>query len=70
MSFKGGERGSVPLSMKLNAFFIAHIRDAPISKKCSFFEHCSNGGGGQPMFKNFVGNCRSFWRSFNNMKFA
>ena len=22
------------------------------------------------MFKNFVGNCRSFWRSFNNMKFA
>ena len=24
----------------------------------------------QPMFKNFVGNCRSFWRSFNNMKFA
>ena len=22
------------------------------------------------MFKNFVGNCRSFWRSFDNMKFA
>ena len=28
------------------------------------------GGGGQPMFKNYVGNCRVFWRSFNNMKFA
>ena len=42
-------------------------------QKCSFFEHCSNGGGGgggQPMFKNYVGNCRVFWRSFNNMKFA
>ena len=24
----------------------------------------------QPMFKNYVGNCRVFWRSFNNMKFA
>ena len=22
------------------------------------------------MFKNYVGNCRVFWRSFNNMKFA
>ena len=22
------------------------VRNAPISKKCSFFEHCSNGGGG------------------------
>ena len=28
------------------------------------------GGGGIPMFKNYVGNCRVFWRSFNNMKFA
>ena len=48
-----------------------HLREADLSKKCSFFEHCSNGGeGGQPMFKNYVGNCRVFWRSFNNMKFA
>ena len=46
------------------------VREAPLSEKCSFFEHCSNGGGGQPMFKNYVGNCRVFWRSFNNMKFA
>ena len=46
------------------------IRDALLSKKCSFFEHCSNGGGGQPTFQNFVGNCRSFWRSFDNIKFA
>ena len=22
------------------------------------------------LFKNYVGNCRVFWRSFNNMKFA
>ena len=22
------------------------LREAPVSKKCSFFEHCSNGGGG------------------------
>ena len=28
------------------------------------------GGGVKPMFKNYVGNCRVFWRSFNNMKFA
>ena len=46
------------------------IREAIHKEKCSFFEHCSNGGGGQPMFKNYVGNCRVFWRSFNNMKFA
>ena len=26
--------------------------------------------GVKPMFKNYVGNCRVFWRSFNNMKFA
>ena len=45
-------------------------REAIPGEKWCFFEHCSNGGGGQPMFKNFVGNCRSFWRSFNNMKFA
>ena len=30
----------------------------------------TGGEGGQPMFKNYVGNCRVFWRSFNNMKFA
>ena len=24
----------------------ALLRDAIVSKKCSFFEHCSNGGGG------------------------
>ena len=46
------------------------IREAIPGEKWCFFEHCSNGGGGQPMFKNFVGNCRSFWMSFNNMKFA
>ena len=38
------------------------IREAIVSKKCSFFEHCSNGGGVKPMFKNYVGNCRVFWR--------
>ena len=27
------------------------IRDAPLSKKCSFFEHCSNGGGVNPCSK-------------------
>ena len=37
MSFKGGERGSVPLSMKLNAFFIAHIREAVIYYLADFF---------------------------------
>ena len=46
------------------------IREAIRQEKCSFFEHCSNGGGVKPMFKNYVGNCRVFWRSFNNMKFA
>ena len=49
---------------------IVQIREAIVGEKWCFFEHCSNGGGGQPMFKNFVGNCRSFWRSFNNMKLA
>ena len=39
-------------------------------KKVHFFWTFFKRGGGQPMFKNFVGNCRSFWRSFNNMKFA
>ena len=38
-------------------------------EKCSFFNIVQTGGG-QPMFKNYVGNCRVFWRSFNNMKFA
>ena len=50
--------------------FIFPVRDAIAREKWCFFEHCSNGGGGQPMFKNYVGNCRVFWRSFNNMKFA
>ena len=39
-------------------------------KSAVFLNIVQTGGGGQPMFKNFVGNCRSFWRSFNNMKFA
>ena len=39
-------------------------------KSAVFFNIVQTGGGGKPMFKNFVGNCRSFWRSFNNMKFA
>ena len=46
------------------------VREAIVGEKWCFFEHCSNGGGGQPMFKNYVGNCRVFWRSFNNIKFA
>ena len=46
------------------------LREAFVSKKCSFFTIVQPGGGGQPMFKNYVGNCRSFRRSFNNMKFA
>ena len=50
--------------------FLGRLREAIPGEKCSFFEHFSNGGGGQPMFKNYVGNCRVFWRSFNNMKFA
>ena len=39
-------------------------------KKVQFFLNIVQTGGGQPMFKNYVGNCRVFWRSFNNMKFA
>ena len=35
-----------------------------------FLNIVQTGGGGQPMFKNYVGNCRVCWRSFNNMKFA
>ena len=35
-----------------------------------FWTLFKRGGGGKPMFKNYVGNCRVFWRSFNNMKFA
>ena len=26
-------------------FAFAHLRDAIVLEKCSFFEHCSNGGG-------------------------
>ena len=34
------------------------IREAIPREKCSFFEHCSNGGWGgvKPMFKNYVVN--------------
>ena len=42
----------------------------PSFQKSAVFLNIVQTGGGQPMFKNFVGNCRSFWRSFNNMKFA
>ena len=37
------------LSMEKAPKFIICIRDAILSKKCSFFEHCSNGGGGQTL---------------------
>ena len=40
------------------------------ARKVQFFFNIVQTGGGQPMFKNYVGNCRVFWRSFNNMKFA
>ena len=41
-------------------------------RKLQFFITLLKRGGGRikPMFKNYVGNCRVFWRSFNNMKFA
>ena len=43
----------------------------PSCKKSEVFLNIvQTGEGGQPMFKNYVGNCRVFWRSFNNMKFA
>ena len=47
-------------------------KGSPPFKKVQFFLTLfkRGGGGGQPMFKNYVGNCRVFWRSFNNMKFA
>ena len=32
------------------------IREAVMREKCSFFEHCSNGGGVKPMLKNYVVN--------------
>ena len=49
---------------------MAALREAILSEKCSFFNIVQKGGGSKTMFKNYVGNCRVFWRSFNNMKFA
>ena len=47
------------------------LREAIMQEKCSFFNIVQTGGGVvKPVFKNYVGNCRVFWRSFNNMKFA
>ena len=40
----------------------------PFQKSAVFLNIVQTGGGGQPMFKNFVGNCRSFWRSFDNRR--
>ena len=42
----------------------------PSRGKSAVFLNIVQTGGGQPMFKNYAGNCRVFWRSFNNMKFA
>ena len=36
------------------------IREAIPRQLCSFFKHCSNGGGIKPMLKNFVANILLF----------
>ena len=37
--------------LKHNLMSKYHVREAPVSKKCSFFEQCSNGGGVNPCSK-------------------
>ena len=49
---------------------IAFLGKPSIKKSAVFLTLFKRGVGGLPMFKNYVGNCRVFWRSFNNMKFA
>ena len=49
--------------------YVSKLGKPPFQKSAVFFNIVQTGGG-QPMFKNYVGNCRVFWRSFNNMKFA
>ena len=63
----------VHCTMCRSEHWLSLLRDAIPREKCSFFEHwfeTGGGGGSNVMFKNYVGNCRVFWRSFNNMKFA
>ena len=35
----------VVIGLRSDHWFALSLRDAILSKKCSFFEHCSNGGG-------------------------
>ena len=60
----------VPLWLPHTDWFSVPAKGSHPFKKVQFFWTLFKRGGGQPMFKNYVGNCRVFWRSFNNMKFA
>ena len=67
-----GKTNIIISSQRYRAILIS--KGSPPFRKVQFFwtlfKRGGGGGVGQPMFKNYVGNCRVFWRSFNNMKFA
>ena len=53
-----------------NSYVLLWCLGMPSFQKSAVFFNIVQTGGVKPMFKNYVGNCRVFWRSFNNMKFA